>query len=85
MLDALRLNGAEHVLGSILVPQAEIAEGFASIVVTRGDGSTVSGLMVGEDDSTIRLDVGEGVMGGRERIIAGGRIIVGNNWCNTNL
>ena len=61
-LAGVSARGAEHVLGSILVPQAEIAEGFASIVVTRGDGSTVSGLLVGEDDSTIRLDVGEGVM-----------------------
>ena len=43
-------------------PQAEIADGFATIVVTRSDGTTVSGLLVGEDADGIRLDVGGGQM-----------------------
>lgn len=61
-LAGVSARGVEHVLGSILAPQAEIADGFASIVVTRRDGSTVSGLLVDEDDAEIRLDVGEGVI-----------------------
>lgn len=61
-LAGVSARGAEHVLGSILDPQAEIAEGFASIVVTRQDGSTVRGLLAGESKEAIRLDVGDGVI-----------------------
>lgn len=61
-LAGISAKGAEHVLASILVPQAEIAQGYASIVVTRSDGSTVSGLLAGEDEASLQLDVGGGAM-----------------------
>ena len=48
------------MMASILDPQAEIAEGYASIVVTRRDGTTVAGLLVAEEPDSIRLDLGDG-------------------------
>ena len=59
-LDGISERGVEHVLASMLSPQAEIADGFATITVTRRDGGVVTGLLVGDDDEGLRLDVGEG-------------------------
>jgi len=57
-LAGVRAKGAEHVLESVLVPNAKIANGFASIVVRRRDGSSTSGLIVKEDASSLVLDIG---------------------------
>ena len=59
-LDGISERGAEHVLASMLDPQAEIADGFATITVTRRDGGVVTGLLVGDEDEGLRLDVGDG-------------------------
>jgi quinoprotein glucose dehydrogenase len=57
-LAGVRAKGAEHVLESVLAPNAKIANGFASIVVRRRDGSSTSGLIVKEDASSLVLDIG---------------------------
>ena len=57
-LEGVRAKGAEHVLESVLEPNAKIANGFASIVVRRRDGSSTSGLIVNEDASSLVLDIG---------------------------
>ena len=57
-LSGVRAKGAEHILESVLAPNAKIAEGFASIVVARRSGSSVSGLIVSEDESSLLLDTG---------------------------
>lgn len=59
-LEGVADRGAEYVLASMLDPQAEIADGFASIVVTRRDGSQMAGLLAGEDERTVRIDLGGG-------------------------
>jgi quinoprotein glucose dehydrogenase len=48
-------RGAEYVLESILEPQAQIAEGFATIVVTKTDGSVAAGLRLSDDENGLRL------------------------------
>jgi quinoprotein glucose dehydrogenase len=48
-------RGAEFVLESILDPQAQIAPGFASVVVTRRDGTVVSGLLLGESEESVTI------------------------------
>jgi quinoprotein glucose dehydrogenase len=57
-LAGVKSKGAEYVLESVLVPEAQIAEGFGSIVVTRKDGSKVSGLLLSADASRVRIDTG---------------------------
>jgi quinoprotein glucose dehydrogenase len=51
-----RRRGATYVLESILDPQARIADGFATVVVTRRDGSTLAGLLVEEDATEVSID-----------------------------
>jgi putative heme-binding domain-containing protein len=47
-----------HFLRSVLEPSAEIAEGFATLSVTKRDGSVVTGTLVGEEDGALVLDTG---------------------------
>jgi putative heme-binding domain-containing protein len=54
-----RRRDAAYVLRSVLEPSAEIAEGFATVSVTRQDGSVVSGTLVSEQDGALLLRVGE--------------------------
>jgi putative heme-binding domain-containing protein len=42
----------------MLEPSAEIAEGFATVAVTKQDGSVVSGTLVSDADGTLVLDAG---------------------------
>jgi quinoprotein glucose dehydrogenase len=49
---------ASYVLRSVLEPSAEIAEGFATISLTKRDGSVLSGTLVSEADGEIVLDAG---------------------------
>lgn len=51
-------KGAAHVLESLVAPDAQIAEGFGSIVVTRRDGTTVAGLLLAADDRAVVIDAG---------------------------
>ena len=53
-------KGARSILESVVVPNAQIVEGFGSIVVTRQDGSKVAGLLVEESTSRLVLDIGGG-------------------------
>jgi quinoprotein glucose dehydrogenase len=53
-----RRRDAAYVLRSVLEPSAEIAPGFATLSVTRRDGSTVSGTLVSESDGELVLDAG---------------------------
>jgi putative heme-binding domain-containing protein len=46
------------LLRSLLEPSAEIADGFATLSITRHDGSIVSGTLLGEEDDALRLQVG---------------------------
>ncbi len=59
-LAGVSARGERHVLESVLLPGAQIADGFGSVVVTRRDGSTVSGLLVASSESEIWVDVGAG-------------------------
>jgi quinoprotein glucose dehydrogenase len=47
-----------YVLRSVLEPSAEIAEGFATIAVTKRDGSVVSGTLASDADGVLVLDAG---------------------------
>ncbi len=59
-LAGVSAKGAQHLLESVLIPNAQIAEGFGSIVVTKKDGSTVAGLLIDEDADGIVLEIGGG-------------------------
>ncbi len=48
-LDGVHRRGAEHVLTSLVAPNADLADGFASITVAREDGSRISGVVLAED------------------------------------
>ncbi len=52
-------SGAEQMLRSVVDPQAEIAPGFANIVVTRRDGSIASGVFLEETAEALRLREGD--------------------------
>ena len=41
-----------------MAPEAQIAAGFGSVVVTRRDGSTVAGLLLEADDARVVIDSG---------------------------
>lgn len=58
-LAGVAAKGAAHVLESLVVPEAQIAEGFGSVVVTRRDGSTIAGLLIEADDARVVIDSGE--------------------------
>jgi len=47
-----------YLLRSMLEPSAEIAEGFATVSVTRRDGSILSGTLVGEENGVLVLEAG---------------------------
>jgi putative heme-binding domain-containing protein len=49
---------AAYLLRSVLEPSAEIAEGFATIAVTKRDGSVASGTLVSDADGMLVLDAG---------------------------
>jgi len=53
-------RGSEHILRSVLEPQAEIAQGFATVAVTRLDGSIVTGTLLEAEPGKIRLRAGDG-------------------------
>ncbi len=57
-LAGVSARGARHVLESVLAPGREIAAGFGSVVVTRRDGSRVSGLLVESSEFRVGVDVG---------------------------
>jgi quinoprotein glucose dehydrogenase len=50
---------AAYLLRSMLEPSAEIAEGYATVSVTKQDGSIVSGTLLSEQDGTLLLRVGD--------------------------
>lgn len=58
-LAGVSAKGARYVLESVLLPGAQIANGFGSVVVTRRDGSSLSGLLVASNETEIRVDVGQ--------------------------
>jgi quinoprotein glucose dehydrogenase len=49
-------RGAAYILESVLLPQVEIAEGFATVAVTRTNGEIVTGTVL-EDGDELVLDV----------------------------
>ena len=51
---------AAYVLRSMLEPSAEITEGFATISLTKQDGSVLSGTLVSEADGELVLEAGDG-------------------------
>jgi putative heme-binding domain-containing protein len=53
-----RRRDAAYVLRSVLEPSAEIAEGFATVSITKRDGSVVSGNLVSDSDGVLVLDAG---------------------------
>jgi quinoprotein glucose dehydrogenase len=57
-LAGVSAKGNRYVLESVLLPGAAIADGFGSLVVTRHDGSQVSGLLVAESESEVQVDAG---------------------------
>jgi quinoprotein glucose dehydrogenase len=64
-------RGARYVLESMLDPQAEIAAGFGSVVVTLGDGTLIAGLLVSEDEKSVTLDAtGQGSDEASTRVIS---------------
>lgn len=50
----------EYLLRSIVVPSAEIAEGFETVVVALADGQVLSGVSKGTQDGVLRLMTPEG-------------------------
>lgn len=58
-----------YFLRSLLEPSAEIAEGFATVSVTKRDGSVVTGTLVGEENGALVLD-----SGGQQLRVAAGEI-----------
>jgi putative heme-binding domain-containing protein len=52
------------LLRAVLEPSADIADGFATLSLTRADGSVVTGLLVSEDDEAVVLETG----GQQERV-----------------
>ncbi|NQZ98358.1 MAG: HEAT repeat domain-containing protein, partial [Myxococcales bacterium] len=62
-------SSADHLLESVLVPQAAITPGFGSVGVVLWNGETVSGILVAEDDESLTLDIK-----GDERRVARGDI-----------
>lgn len=60
-LDHVGDRGAAHVLASMLVPNAEIAEGYETVLIERRGGGRVTGLLVEQDDrGLLRVDTGGG-------------------------
>ncbi|MCP3986169.1 MAG: c-type cytochrome [bacterium] len=53
-------RGSEHILRSVLEPQAEIAEGFATVVVTHRDGTIATGTLLKAEAGKLRLRTGDG-------------------------
>jgi putative heme-binding domain-containing protein len=51
-------RGRDYLLRSLLEPSAEIAEGFATVAITKHDGSVVSGTLIAEEDGTLVLEAG---------------------------
>ena len=53
-------RGAEHILRSVIEPQAEVAEGFATITVTRRDGTILTGTVLESGAGGVRLRAANG-------------------------
>jgi quinoprotein glucose dehydrogenase len=53
-------RGTLHLLSSMLVPQADIAEGFGTISLTRRDGSIVTGALIEQREHELLLRVAAG-------------------------
>ncbi len=49
----------EYILQSIIKPSAQIAEGFAIATVTRTNGEALVGIIAKQDETTVRLKVGD--------------------------
>jgi len=58
-----------HFLRSVLEPSADIADGFATLSLTKRDGSVVTGTLVAEDGGVIVLDAG-----GQEQRVASAEV-----------
>ncbi|MCE9532523.1 MAG: c-type cytochrome [Planctomycetes bacterium] len=50
----------EHFLESMILPNAKLAPGFASVTITQLDGKTVAGLLQAEDSASITIQVADG-------------------------
>lgn len=59
-LRGVAVRDAAHVLESIVAPNARIAPGYGTIVVTRRDGTRLAGLLVEDDGARLVVDVGGG-------------------------
>jgi putative heme-binding domain-containing protein len=55
-----------YFLRSVLEPSAEIAEGFATLSITKRDGSVVTGTLLGEENGEVVLEAG----GQQQRVAA---------------
>lgn len=65
-LSGVSAKGARHLLESVVLPNAQIAAGFGSVVVTKTDGSTVAGLLIEESARSVVLELG----GGERSVVA---------------
>ncbi len=50
----------EHLLESLVLPSAKIAEGYASVTLTLSDGRTVAGVVLREDRQSLTLQTPDG-------------------------
>ena len=55
-LGGVAARGAEYLLESVILPQARIAEGYATVGVTLADGSSVFGTLVEESPEALVLE-----------------------------
>jgi quinoprotein glucose dehydrogenase len=54
-----RSRGREYVLESILQPNAQIAQGFENVLLTRKNGSEVSGVLKSETATDLLIQTAE--------------------------
>jgi len=52
-------RGREHLLESLVLPQAEITPGYGVMSVVKRDGTTVGGTLIDESDDVLVLQTGE--------------------------
>ncbi|MFB3105252.1 MAG: c-type cytochrome, partial [Pseudomonadales bacterium] len=50
----------EEIIKSIVWPSEEITKGYETVVVVTGDGKSISGFVIEEDENTLVLGVAEG-------------------------
>jgi len=59
-LQGIGAKGKEHLLQALVDPQASIAPGYGMMTLTKKDGSSLAGALVGETDGALTLQLPDG-------------------------